>query len=167
MRYTLSIVVVTISVHMRSALFGTPATKQITAAILCGSYWNRCVSKPGVLIMASKIFSNFFQRGIRNFGPSFTGLRSALSSELRAVAYGPTGSSEKKLCSSRYRLILPLLNLASSVHGCFSTVRQKLYQKLIFKSKVLPRPVISIGNITWGGNGRDVEEAQTSSALKC
>ena len=48
----------------------------------------------------------------------------------------------------------PLLTFASVLYGMVVSLRRKLYDRKLFKSKSLSAPVISIGNITWGGVGK-------------
>ncbi len=46
------------------------------------------------------------------------------------------------------------LSLFSFVYGFAVRTRRSFYEKNIFKRSRLPYPVISIGNITWGGTGK-------------
>ncbi len=48
----------------------------------------------------------------------------------------------------------PLLSLASRLYRTAVEARKSFYDKKVFKSKALQIPVISIGNITWGGVGK-------------
>lgn len=52
------------------------------------------------------------------------------------------------------KIFLPLLEAASGVYGAASGTARGLYEKNILKSHKLPLPVISIGNLTWGGTGK-------------
>ncbi|KAL2944615.1 putative tetraacyldisaccharide 4'-kinase mitochondrial [Bienertia sinuspersici] len=53
-----------------------------------------------------------------------------------------------------HRSLLPLLHLASSCYNLSLTTRNHLYFLGIFRKQRLPIPVISVGNLTWGGNGK-------------
>ncbi len=52
------------------------------------------------------------------------------------------------------KLVLPLLGIASGVYGAASGTTRGLYQSGALKSHKFPFPVISIGNLTWGGTGK-------------
>ncbi|CAA0813977.1 Probable tetraacyldisaccharide 4-kinase-mitochondrial [Striga hermonthica] len=56
---------------------------------------------------------------------------------------------------SPYHLSLtPLLFLASSLYSVAIRLRRQLHRLNIFEEHRLPVPVISVGNLTWGGNGK-------------
>ncbi len=52
------------------------------------------------------------------------------------------------------KMVLPLLDVASGIYGVASGTTRNFYEKSILKPKQLPFPVISIGNLTWGGTGK-------------
>ncbi|WP_457622008.1 tetraacyldisaccharide 4'-kinase [Persephonella sp.] len=47
-----------------------------------------------------------------------------------------------------------VLKLLSLIYGTGAVLRRKLYEKGFFKIKKLPRPVVSIGNLSVGGTGK-------------
>eukprot|EP00899_Mesostigma_viride_P024643 jgi/Mesvir1/5363/Mv15446-RA.1 len=50
--------------------------------------------------------------------------------------------------------LTPLLAASSLAYGALSGLRRALYRHGIWEQRRLPLPVISIGNLTWGGNGK-------------
>ncbi|EFJ38489.1 hypothetical protein SELMODRAFT_73554 [Selaginella moellendorffii] len=52
------------------------------------------------------------------------------------------------------RRISPLLRVSSSVYAAVVRARRMLYDAGIFRATRLPVPVVSVGNVTWGGNGK-------------
>ena len=51
-------------------------------------------------------------------------------------------------------LLLPLLVLGENAFRVVTSISRGLYEKKIAKRTKLPYPVISIGNLTWGGTGK-------------
>lgn len=52
------------------------------------------------------------------------------------------------------KLLQPVLGLASGLYGTAAGMRRGFYESGIFKAEKLPYPVISVGNVTWGGTGK-------------
>ena len=52
------------------------------------------------------------------------------------------------------QVLSPVLSIAGGAYGCGVGTLRALYEKKIFKSAKLPFPVISVGNLTWGGTGK-------------
>ncbi|KAK4852677.1 hypothetical protein QYF36_026086 [Acer negundo] len=50
--------------------------------------------------------------------------------------------------------LTPLLSFASSIYGVALYLRRSLHRFGLFSNQRLPVPVISVGNLTWGGNGK-------------
>ncbi|CAH2053213.1 unnamed protein product [Thlaspi arvense] len=53
-----------------------------------------------------------------------------------------------------HRSLVPVLTLASSLYGVALQIRRSLYRSSFFQQHRLQIPVISVGNLSWGGNGK-------------
>ena len=51
-------------------------------------------------------------------------------------------------------LLSPLLDMAGKIYGSGITALRSLYEREMLPRKKLPFPVISVGNLTWGGTGK-------------
>uniref|UniRef100_A0A7C8ZC24 tetraacyldisaccharide 4'-kinase n=1 Tax=Opuntia streptacantha TaxID=393608 RepID=A0A7C8ZC24_OPUST len=56
--------------------------------------------------------------------------------------------------SLAHRSVIPLLSAVSCLYSVSLSIRHQLYRLGIFRKNRLPVPVISVGNLTWGGNGK-------------
>ncbi|MDD5217738.1 MAG: tetraacyldisaccharide 4'-kinase [Candidatus Omnitrophica bacterium] len=52
------------------------------------------------------------------------------------------------------KVIYPLLDVLSWLYGGIVALLRNLYDRKVFKRQRLPFPVISVGNLTWGGTGK-------------
>ncbi|XP_047946686.1 probable tetraacyldisaccharide 4'-kinase, mitochondrial isoform X2 [Salvia hispanica] len=73
-----------------------------------------------------------------------------LRSAVKVIAYTP----QSKFLSPFHLSLIPLLSVASSLYSIAIRLRRHLYRFNILHSHRLPVPVISVGNLTWGGNGK-------------
>ncbi|XP_030553160.1 probable tetraacyldisaccharide 4'-kinase, mitochondrial [Rhodamnia argentea] len=74
--------------------------------------------------------------------------------KLRRVVTEIAYSRDHSKLPSLHRSLLPFLSLASAVYGLALSLRHHLYHFRLFSKHRLPVPVISVGNLTWGGNGK-------------
>ncbi|XP_017638825.1 probable tetraacyldisaccharide 4'-kinase, mitochondrial isoform X4 [Gossypium arboreum] len=73
-----------------------------------------------------------------------------LKQAVKEIAYYRHQAKFSKLHLS----LIPFLSLSSSLYGALLYTRQSLYRSGFFSKNRLPVPVISVGNLTWGGNGK-------------
>ncbi|TMX04459.1 hypothetical protein EJD97_008874 [Solanum chilense] len=69
------------------------------------------------------------------------------------IAYTPPEDRLRTLSTLQFSLI-PLLSLASTLYGFVLPLRHRLNCLGLLHKDRLPVPVISVGNLTWGGNGK-------------
>ncbi|KAK1430948.1 hypothetical protein QVD17_14087 [Tagetes erecta] len=72
---------------------------------------------------------------------------------INQIAYTPTSQSLSTLPPLHFPFI-PLLFLSSSLYKLIISFRHTLYHLNFIHKHRLPVPVISVGNLTWGGNGK-------------
>ncbi|KAL2652313.1 hypothetical protein R1flu_020441 [Riccia fluitans] len=70
------------------------------------------------------------------------------------VRIAKTGESDSYALPVLEKTLKPLLSGASAFYCCLSYTRRLLYRYRFLTETRLPVPVVSIGNITWGGNGK-------------
>ncbi|XP_022717909.1 probable tetraacyldisaccharide 4'-kinase, mitochondrial isoform X1 [Durio zibethinus] len=73
-----------------------------------------------------------------------------LKRAVKEIAYAQDQARLSKLHLS----LIPFLSFASSLYGVVLSLRHALYRSGFFSKHRLPVPVISVGNLTWGGNGK-------------
>ncbi|XP_076908904.1 putative tetraacyldisaccharide 4'-kinase, mitochondrial [Bidens hawaiensis] len=69
------------------------------------------------------------------------------------IAHTPKSQSLTPL-SPLHLSLIPLLLLSSSLYKTIISLRHSLYHFGLVSKHRLPVPVISVGNLTWGGNGK-------------
>ncbi|XP_011048310.1 PREDICTED: probable tetraacyldisaccharide 4'-kinase, mitochondrial isoform X4 [Populus euphratica] len=74
--------------------------------------------------------------------------------KLRRVVKEIADAQDYTKLSALHRSLIPILSLASSLYGVVLSIRHYLYHFGFFSKHRLPVPVISVGNLTWGGNGK-------------
>ncbi|KAJ1691960.1 hypothetical protein LUZ63_016115 [Rhynchospora breviuscula] len=67
---------------------------------------------------------------------------------------GMAATPDRCLAWRQRCLVVPVLSVASSLYGLALSLRRSLYSLNLLSPRRLPLPVISVGNITWGGNGK-------------
>ncbi|XP_017980747.1 PREDICTED: probable tetraacyldisaccharide 4'-kinase, mitochondrial [Theobroma cacao] len=73
-----------------------------------------------------------------------------LKRAVKEIAY----ARDQAKLSGFHRSLGPFLSFASSLYGVVLSLRRSLYCSGFFSRHRLPVPVISVGNLTWGGNGK-------------
>ncbi|XP_017409342.1 probable tetraacyldisaccharide 4'-kinase, mitochondrial [Vigna umbellata] len=73
-----------------------------------------------------------------------------LRSAVNEIAYAHTLSH----LTPFHRSLLPFLSIASTLYKLALSLRRSLYQYRFFQVQCLPVRVISVGNLSWGGNGK-------------
>ncbi|KAK6269633.1 hypothetical protein POUND7_006738 [Theobroma cacao] len=73
-----------------------------------------------------------------------------LKRAVKEIAY----ARDQAKLSGFHRSLVPFLSFASSLYGVVLSLRRSLYCSGFFSRHRLPVPVISVGNLTWGGNGK-------------
>ncbi|KAJ6753610.1 TETRAACYLDISACCHARIDE 4'-KINASE [Salix purpurea] len=74
--------------------------------------------------------------------------------KLRRVVKEITYAQDYTKLSTLHQSLIPILSLASSLYKAVLSIRHYLYHLGFFSKHRLPVPVISVGNLTWGGNGK-------------
>ncbi|WCJ32945.1 tetraacyldisaccharide 4'-kinase family protein [Euphorbia peplus] len=72
----------------------------------------------------------------------------------RAVMQIAYERDHSKLSTLQRLLLIPLLSFSSSAYSAALSFRRYLYHSTFFYTRRLLVPVISVGNLTWGGNGK-------------
>ena len=70
---------------------------------------------------------------------------------VKEIAYA---ENRAKLSPLKRCVIIPVLSFASSLYALALSLRHSLYRFRLLRSHRLAVPVISVGNLTWGGNGK-------------
>lgn len=70
------------------------------------------------------------------------------------VRISATQKKDLHLLPGLEKSLVPILAVASTFYGFGILMRRLLYQLGILRRTRLPVPVISVGNLTWGGTGK-------------
>ncbi|KAK4576090.1 hypothetical protein RGQ29_026874 [Quercus rubra] len=70
---------------------------------------------------------------------------------VKEIAYA---ENHAKLSPLKRSVIIPVLSFASSLYTLALSLRHSLYRFRLLRNHRLAVPVISVGNLTWGGNGK-------------
>lgn len=70
------------------------------------------------------------------------------------VRISATQTKDLRFLPGLERSLVPILSVASTFYGFGTFVRRLLYQAGVLRRARLPVPVISVGNLTWGGTGK-------------
>ncbi|XP_075672278.1 putative tetraacyldisaccharide 4'-kinase, mitochondrial [Castanea sativa] len=70
---------------------------------------------------------------------------------VKEIAYA---ENHAKLSPLKRSVIIPVLSFASSLYTLALSLRHSLYRFGLLRNHRLAVPVISVGNLTWGGNGK-------------
>ena len=70
---------------------------------------------------------------------------------VKEIAYA---ENHAKLSPLKRSVIIPVLSFASSLYALALSLRHSLYRFRLLRNHRLAVPVISVGNLTWGGNGK-------------
>ena len=62
--------------------------------------------------------------------------------------------AEGHVKDTKASILAPLLELASWIYGMVMVTTRALYDSRVLPRRRLPFPVISVGNLTWGGSGK-------------
>ncbi|ESQ47830.1 hypothetical protein EUTSA_v10020871mg [Eutrema salsugineum] len=74
--------------------------------------------------------------------------------KLRKVVNEIAYTRDRTNSPALHRSLVPFLTFASSLYGVALQIRRSLYRSSFLQQHRLPVPVISVGNLSWGGNGK-------------